>query len=79
MHEKPQKAATPVQIHMLQIAKQLEKLPMAQVKAVKTKPITKELVKKRLQCHNYKEQKEITLEILKGVPKERLPPTMQKL
>jgi len=46
---------------------------------VKAKTITKEQVKKRLQCYDHKERKEITLEFLKGVLEEQLTPALQKL
>jgi len=46
---------------------------------VKTKPLTKKQVKEKWQHHSYKELKEIALEILKGVAKEQLMPTLLKL
>jgi len=67
---KSQDMTTPVQIHTLKIAAQLGKSPVAQVRVVKTKPITKKQVKKNLQRHDCKEQKEIALELLEGVPEE---------
>jgi len=50
----------------------------ARICMVKTKPITKEQVWKNLQCHKHKEQKEIALELLKGVWDDQLTPRMQK-
>ena len=77
-HEEPQKVGAPVQIHTLQIKRQ-EGLPTVQIQAVKSKRLAKEQAKKGLQCLNHKEQKEIALELLKGVPQERLTPTLLKL
>jgi len=76
---KPSKAAIAVQIHTLQIPKKQGGSPMAQIRAVKTKPLTKEQVKEKWKNHGYKDLKEIALEILKEVPQEQLVPKLRIL
>jgi len=64
---KSQEMTALAQIHMLQIARPQGGLPKAQIWALKIGPITKKQVKKNLQRHDWKEQKEIALETLKNV------------
>ena len=49
MCKKPQKMATPVQIHMLRMPKMQKGLPAVWVRILKTKPATKEQARKSLQ------------------------------
>jgi len=70
---------SPAQIHTLQIVKRQEGTPTTRIRAVKTKPATKKQVKEKLLRHNLKERNEIALDMLKGIPKERLTPTALKL
>jgi len=52
---------------------------MTQIRAVKTKPITRKQVKDGMSHCNLKEQKEITLKALEGIPDNWLTPKLLKL
>jgi len=67
---RPAKAAIPVQIHTLQISKKQKELSTTQVPVVNTKTIAKKQARKNLLRHDHEEQKEISLELLKGIPKK---------
>jgi len=73
---KRQETAKSVQIHTLQITKQKEP-PTKRIQVLKTKPVSKEQAKKRLQ--HCKEQNEIALEFLDEIPNDRLTPKQRRL
>jgi len=76
---KQQGATTPVQIHTLQISRKQEGSSPTRTRALKTKPITKEQFKKGVSCRDLKEQKEIFLKALEGIPNNQLTPKLWKL